>query len=165
MRNMSYVSLIQKYSTPEQIKEYYFSSPFRLFEYYSVSKLMNIYFTQYLAEQLPKKYNYIKSVSLHPGVVNTPFFRYADSNKILSTIFYLITPIFTFFTKTPIEGSQTHMHVCYSSYEELISGGYYSDCEVTPISATARNTDIRKAVIDWSLAELKKAVPSFETNL
>ena len=70
------------------------------FTIYGYSKLANVFFTRCLA----KKYPTIKSVSLHPGVVNTELARYLVSD----TTKYLLFPLFfvlSFFLKSSAAGA------------------------------------------------------------
>lgn len=149
---------IKTLSDNELIKEYYYQSFTKTLELYGATKLMNIYFTQYLAEMLPKKYNHIKAASLHPGFVNTPMTRQTKRNILRNIIFALLYPLFLFISKNEEEGIQTHLHLCYMPFQDMTSGAYYVDCALAPISNTAKDIHIRDAIIQWSINTLKNKV-------
>ena len=88
-------------------------------KWYCESKLaMAIY-----AKELSRRNNNIEAASLHPGCVNTALFRYLPS--FLVTLF---SPLCKLIFKSPIEGSQTCLHLIHS--ENIINGAYYADCKV-----------------------------------
>ena len=81
--------------------------------FYSNTKLLVVYFTQYLAELAEEKYPYLKIVCLHPGVIFTKIFMI---DNILYKIFFniFIRNIFYLFTKDVIHGAQTTLFLSYS---------------------------------------------------
>lgn len=145
-------------SVPDRIKEHYFKSNFKLFQLYSSTKLMNIYFTHFLADKLQYKYPHIKAVCLHPGVVDTSFQNFIHEARFWGILFKLVYPLWRYFSKSCIEGAQTHLYLSYLPHEMLCNGAYYADCFVNRISSKAQNPFIRDSIIDWSLNVLKASL-------
>lgn len=115
---------------------------------YGLSKLGNIYFTQYFADYI-EKFGYDVGVySLHPGVIPTNLL----SNSKLYYILYPFYPILLLFVKSIWYGSQTTLHLCYEEKNKLENGGYYSDCALGKLHphAVKENKDARNAFIEWS---------------
>jgi len=95
---------------------------------YGMSKLGNIYYTQYLNDYCKKNnFDKVKTASLHPGVIGTELFRDMKS-KIFKAILYLLFPLFIFMSKNVKMGAQTTLHLCYLKDEDFLSGEFYSDC-------------------------------------
>jgi retinol dehydrogenase-12 len=95
---------------------------------YGMSKLGNIYYTQYLKEYCEKNnFEKVKTASLHPGVIGTELFRDMKS-KFFKCILYLLFPLFLFMSKNVKMGAQTTLHLCYLKDEDFCSGEFYSDC-------------------------------------
>jgi len=99
---------------------------------YMQSKLANVYFTKHFAKLLKdENVENVKICSLHPGVVRTELGRYMFENKILETLFMIVSaPFMYLFTKSPLEGTQTSLHCCLMPFKDIQSGAYYSDCKV-----------------------------------
>lgn len=142
-------------SNPEKINEKYYKSK-KEFELYSATKLMNIYFTQYLAEKFRNEFPHLKAVSVHPGAVNTNFARAHPDDKLKLWMIKFIKPLLQIFGKTTEEGAQTQLYVSYLPHEKLSSGSYYADCFVNRISKRAQNGVIKNALINWSLKTLEE---------
>lgn len=112
---------------------------------YNFSKIGNVYYTNHLAGKL-NSFG-IKTASLHPGVINTnianfvPFFHY---------IKFIIYPFTWLFFKTPRQGAQTTLYLCYLKDEEFKNGGYYSDCKLSSSSKTGLNVESRDAYLKVS---------------
>ena len=131
---------------------------------YHTTKLMMIYFTQELNEYFDKRNIPLKTVSLHPGVVNTEFMRFYKNqlwSKIIFTIFY---PISVLCTKTTKEGSQTQLYLSYLDYNELASGKYYADCKFGQLSETAQNTYLGKEFMSYTINKICEVLPKFEKD-
>lgn len=141
-------------SNPERILEKYYKGN-KTFELYCATKLMNIYFTQFLAEKFEKDYPHLKAVCVHPGAVNTNFARANPDEKLKLLIIKYIKPLSAFFFKTTEEGAQTQLYLSYLDHAKLSSGSFYADCFVNRISQRARNTNIRNSIINWSLRSLE----------
>ena len=117
---------------------------YRHFYVYALSKLGQIFFTRNFMNYCKENKLNIKNVCLHPGVVYTSLFDGYNSNFCLCIIFYMILPIFWYFTKTPWMGAQTTLQLCYESYENLKDGGYYDNCGLT--DSSGESNDMIKAV-------------------
>ena len=138
----------------EYVKNNYFTSVLKRNILYHVTKLMMIYFTQSLRNYLSKNNITIKVVSLHPGVVNTEFMIFYDSNVITKIIFKMFYPIFALCTKNVEEGSQTQLYLSYLDYNELISGRYYADCKLEKISKTAQDKNLGKLFMNYTIEKI-----------
>ena len=85
--------IMEKIYDNNYVLNHYFSNIFKMNFLYHTTKLMMIYFTQELNEYFDKRNIPLKTVSLHPGVVNTEFMRFYKNqlwSKIIFTIFYPI---------------------------------------------------------------------------
>ena len=151
---------IKNFTDNEYMKKRFFGGLFPMIDLYGDTKLFMMYLTQYLSIFFEKKYKNLKCVCLHPGVVNTDFFeRIARDYPNIQLLYKIFKWGFQFFGKTPIEGAQTQLHLCYAPWEELISGEYYADCKrINPFNI-GKNQDIRNEVIDWTIELLKKYFP------
>jgi NAD(P)-dependent dehydrogenase (short-subunit alcohol dehydrogenase family) len=70
----------------------------------------------------------LRSVSLHPGVVDTPFFE--NMSFVNSWYTPLIRPIWWYFTKTESDGAQTSLDLAVRPWGRLEKGAYHKDCAV-----------------------------------
>jgi len=130
---------------------------------YSNSKLANIYFTNYLGDLLEKKFNHIKTMSLHPGVISTELMRNATG------FFYyfrlIISPLFWYCTKTPDMGAQTTLYLCYEFHDKLKNKGYYLDCKERKKCNLIEDEDIQNEMIKYSWMLIDRAIEGkFELN-
>ena len=93
---------------------------------YGNTKLLMIYFSKFLEKLCEEKYNYIKSAAVHPGGVDTEFMRFIDTknNFYIKLLFRIASPTIKFFFKTPVDGAQTQLNLCYIPFSEFVSGGY-----------------------------------------
>ena len=64
----------------KKAQEKYFQGVEGRSKLYSNTKLLMIYFSKFLTQLCEKKYNYIKSACLHPGVVESEFYRFIFEN-------------------------------------------------------------------------------------
>ena len=94
---------------------------------YGLSKIGNIFFTQYLNQYISERKLNIRTASLHPGKILTELFRDYKS-FIINCAVFVFYPLLWLITKTKKIGAQTTLHLCYASNEEFVSGAYYSDC-------------------------------------
>lgn len=139
------------------IEKKYFTSEFGKFNLYFTSKLMIIYFTQYLSSFFEKNKKNIKVAAVHPGIVNTNFVRFLENYKIINFIFNLVQPLWIFFSKTPEEGAQTQLYLSYLPFNEILSGSYYVDCKVSPVSEKAKDENLQKEIMKWTFETIRKA--------
>ncbi|CAH8680307.1 unnamed protein product [Schistosoma rodhaini] len=102
---------------------------------YSVSKLANVIHAIELSERL--KDSGIVVVSLHPGAIKTELMRnltYFPMNVLKPLIRSVLT--------TPWKGAQTTLYTALT--DNLIPGGYYSNCTLKIPSKYARKVEDRK---------------------
>lgn len=152
---------IKNYDNNDYMQKTFYTNVFSAMNLYNDTKLFMMYFTQYLSLLFEEdKYKHLKTVCLHPGVVNTDLFVKAGENfpsfkLMLSTSDWA----FSLFGKSPSQGAQTQLHLCYAHWEELVSGDYYADCKRINTFEKGRNKEIRNEVIEWSINLLKKYFP------
>ena len=125
---------------------------------YGNTKLLMIYFSKFLQKLSDEKYNYIKSAAVYPGAVNTEFMRFVTNknNAIIKIILVIFSPLMKFLFKTPIDGAQTQLNLCYIPFNEFVSGAYYSDCKITKVKEDVN--DMKKVLESMKLTvnEIKK---------
>ena len=145
-------------------KEKYFTNLKGKGVLYSNTKILMLYFSKFLAQLCEEKYSYIKSASVHPGAVETEFSRfvYEDGYKIIKYIYLLFTPLIKLISKTSEDGAQTQLHLCYLPFNELVSGAYYSDCNVTKTKDFANDYNKIKLCMELTVQEIKKKIPSIK---
>ena len=156
--------IVKKIYDNEYVKNKYFGSIITKNFLYHTTKLMIIYFTQGLSEYLSKNNISIKTVSLHPGVVNTEFMNFYDSSFLIGLIFKIFYPIFVLCTKNTEEGSQTQLYLSYLDYAELASGRYYADCKFEKISKTAQDIDLGKIFMDYTIEKICERLPQYKED-
>ena len=122
--------------------------------FYSNTKLLVVYFTQYLAELAEEKYPYLKIVCLHPGVIFTKIFMI---DNILYKIFFniFIRNIFYLFTKDIVHGAQTTLFLSYSDNKDLVNGAYYNTLSVEKYIPKAKDEKLKNEMINETLNNLK----------
>ena len=156
--------IMEKIFDNDYVLNTYFTNIVKRNFLYHTTKLMMIYFTQELNEYFDKRNIPLKTVSLHPGVVNTEFMQVYQKqlwSKIIFTIFY---PIFVLCTKTTKEGAQTQLYLSYLDYSELASGRYYADCKFEKLSKTAQNTLLGKEFMNYTINKICEVLPKFEKD-
>ena len=156
--------MVKKIYDNEFVKNNFFASVFKRNILYHVTKLMMIYFTQVLSDYFSKNNISIKTVSLHPGVVNTEFMIFYDSSLFTKILFRLFYPIFALCTKNTEEGSQTQLYLSYLDYAELASGKYYADCKFEKISKTAQDFNLGKIFMNYTIEKISERLPQFEND-
>ena len=129
--------------------------------FYSNTKLLVIYFTQYLAELAEEKYPYLKIVCLHPGVIFTKIFML---DNLLYKIFFNIfaRSIFYLFTKDVVHGAQTTLFLSYSDNKNLVNGAYYNTLYVEKYIPKAKDIKLRNEMINETLNNLKSKYKELE---
>ena len=110
---------------------------------YCASKLMNVQFTRYLANQLVD--DKITVNCLHPGMVRSGF---AVSQK---DAFALLTRLAGAFLVSPERGARTSIHLATSPDVAQVSGEYYRSRKIVKPSRQARN--MKQAEQLWQLSE------------
>lgn len=129
------------------------NSYYSMLKNYQLSKLGNIYFSQYINEYLQNNgINNVKSFSLHPGVIFTDFFF----NHKYKYLMYIINPFVWLFLKTNESGAQTSLYLCYEDFNNIASGGYYKDCKLNKEANHAKysNTENRKLFMDFAISNI-----------
>ena len=127
---------------------------------YGNTKILMIYFSKFLTKLCEEKYTYIKSAAVHPGAVNTEFMRFIDkSNFIIRYIFQLFIPLIKYCSKTPIDGAQTQLNLCYIPFNEFISGGYYADCRIKNVRGYANDMNKVMKCMKLTIEEIRKRFP------
>eukprot|EP01095_Lingulamoeba_sp_RSL-Kostka_P011754 TRINITY_DN455_c0_g1_i1.p1 TRINITY_DN455_c0_g1~~TRINITY_DN455_c0_g1_i1.p1 ORF type:complete len:385 (+),score=107.29 TRINITY_DN455_c0_g1_i1:68-1222(+) len=120
---------------------------------YGISKLANVYFTRHLHKLLFEYKLKYKNESgattyvVHPGVVVTNIARNIIKNDTLRP--YLQSPALLFM-KTPSEGSQTTIYC--ATHPDALSGNYYADCKIHPISDEAQNDEQAERLFSSSMS-------------
>jgi len=132
------------------------SKNFSMMTYYRNSKLMNVYFTQHLAEICENKYPYIKTTCLHPGFIISDIFN--NSSFGLKVLFYLCYPLLWYISKSPKKGAQTTLYLCYEDFKKIQNGEYYADCKRTELKEHVKSLENRAEAIKWSYMVLDKAL-------
>ena len=129
--------------------------------FYSNTKLLVIYFTQYLAKLSEEKYPYLKIVCLHPGVIFTNIFML--DNFVYKIFFYIIIRnIFYLFTKDVVHGAQTTLFLSYSDNKDLVNGAYYDNLRVEKYAPKARDEKLKNEMINETLNNLKEKYKELE---
>ena len=129
---------------------------------YGNTKLLMIYFSKFLTKLCEEKYNYIKSAAVHPGAVDSEFMSrfISKANKFaISFVFNTLEPLIKFFFKTPEDGAQTQLNLCYMPFNEIVSGGYYSDCKIRTTKSYANDMDKVMESMKLTIDEIKKRFP------
>ena len=149
----------------ERFKKKYYSNEIGKFNLYFTTKLMIIFLTEFLAEFFIKNGNLIKIVSLHPGIINSEYLRFLNNYKIIYKIFIFVQPIWNFFAKNCEEGAQTQLFLSYVDWNEIVNGGYYSECKLSLFSKKVRNKKLKKKIVDWTINEINKNGFNFNFNI
>ena len=149
----------------DRFKKKYYSNEIGKFNLYFTTKLMIIFLTEFLAEFFIKNGNLIKIVSLHPGIINSEYLRFLNNYKIIYKIFIFVQPIWNFFAKNCEEGAQTQLFLSYVDWNEIVNGGYYSECKLSLFSKKVRNKKLKKKIVDWTINEINKNGFKFNFNI
>ena len=136
----------------------YFKSLVGKGKLYGNTKLLMIYFSKFLQKLCDEKYNYIKSAAVHPGAVDTEFTRFVTNknNIIVKILFGIFSPLMKFLFKTPVDGAQTQLNLCYIPFNEFVSGAYYSDCKITKVKEDVNDMKKVMASMKLTINEIKK---------
>ncbi len=70
-------------------------------------------------------------------------------------------PITMLTSRTPEQGAQTSLFLCYEEYSKLISGGYYIDSKISKIGKMAKDEELEKALMEKTNLEICKKIPNF----
>lgn len=113
------------------------------FRAYGESKLMNILFTQELAERL--KGSKVTANVLHPGFVRTGFGR--NNTGIIS----LVLKVIQTFALTPEQGAETSIYLASSPEVKGVSGQYFEKKKAVQPDKGAQRLDDPKKL--WTISE------------
>lgn len=122
--------------------------------YYGRSKLYNIWHAQALQrrfDRLQAEEKGVIALSCAPGIVRTPLLAQFASKTSKPFMF-----LFNLFTKRPIDGANTVLHLCSLPADELVPGAYYYECKLGYVSKHAQ--DIEKQEALYALAEKMTSV-------
>ena len=146
----------------EKFKKKYYSNEIGKFNLYFTTKFMIILMTEFLAEYFIKNNFKIKIVSLHPGIINSEYMRFLSNYNFIYKIFKIVQPIWKFFAKNCEEGAQTQLFLSYVDWNEIVNGGYYSECKLSLVSKKIKNKNLKKKIVEWTVNEIKKNGFNFE---
>ncbi|ORX64198.1 NAD(P)-binding protein [Anaeromyces robustus] len=149
--------LLKSYDAMNQ----YYMNMINKHDFYLDTKLLIVYFTQYLAEVTSKKYPYLKVVCLHPGVIFTKIYKI--DKLILHFLFITIfRNILYVLTKDVIHGAQTTLFLSYSDNSDLVNGAYYNVFEIEQYGPKASDKKLRNELVNETLNILKCKYKKFE---
>src|SRR3990167_3880860 len=125
---MSEIDAASKLKEPLDFDLFFYPKPaeYKSFTAYSLSKLANVLFARGVQSIIRSQSSKIISVSLHPGTVRTNFMN--RGGKVLALLAIVMSPFIDAVFKTNQEGVQTTLHCLTAESDQLVPGGYYSDC-------------------------------------
>lgn len=155
---------IQEMYDVKKSEEKYFKQINGKIKLYSNTKLLMLYFSKFLAKLCENKFPHIKSAALHPGAVYTDFLRFfaEDNYKILNILFILLTPFLKWMMKSPSDGAETQLNLCYLPFGSIVSGAYYSDCKIKDTNECTKNFNKINNCMRLTVQELKKRFPDLK---
>ncbi|XP_075983820.1 retinol dehydrogenase 14-like [Anticarsia gemmatalis] len=109
---------------------------------YCDSKLCNVLFSNELARRLEDTEVVVNC--LHPGHVNTSFYRATALEKLRTLILYS-------FFKNPVEGAQTSLYLAVSDDCDQVTGKYFVDCKEGFMGLKARDEELAASL--WEMSE------------
>ncbi|MDX2161123.1 MAG: SDR family oxidoreductase [bacterium] len=124
------------------------------FTHYSRSKLMNLYFTYELARRLQARGIGAEQVAvnaLHPGVVNSGFFRNKRGIVGATILAFMSLVRLTGIMVTPEKGAQTTLYLATSDEGGRVTGKYFSNSKM--IESSAASLDTAAAQRLWEMSE------------
>jgi NAD(P)-dependent dehydrogenase (short-subunit alcohol dehydrogenase family) len=138
---------------------------------YGLSKLANILFTNELQKRADAAgLDWLTTVSLHPGAVNTDLWRYIvgedklqeikENDSSFSIESFALTAS-SAFTKTPEQGANTQVFLAAGADGKLVKGAFYDEMKVKELPVFMKDEDKAKTL--WELSEEYTGV-TFELN-
>ena len=82
-----------------------------------------------------------------------------ENNFYIKLLFRIASPTIKFFFKTPVDGAQTQLNLCYIPFNEFVSGGYYSDCKITKVASFANDMEKCMECMKLTINEIKNRFP------
>ena len=61
--------------------------------------------------------------------------------------------------KTPVDGVQTQLNLCYIPFNEFISGAYYADCRIKNVGGYASDMNKVMECMKLTIEEIRKRFP------
>lgn len=119
---------------------------YSVFKQYGNSKLANVFFTKYLANQLKGKGVTVNC--LHPGVVKTQI-----GNKAGNKFFGFIWSLFSAFGLSLDKGAETSIYLASSEEIQNTTGMYFDEKRAYKGSDLSRNEELQNALWKWSEAK------------
>ena len=142
---------------------YHYSKLMREMFLYMDTKLILIYFTQYIANYFEKKNQNTKIVSLHPGMISTNMLKMEKMNILDYLRVNLINkPLAILFIKDVIHVAQTTLFLAHSDYKDLVNGGYYKDLKFENYAPIAKDAKLRNEMVNETLNILKSKYKELE---
>eukprot|EP00920_Eleutheroschizon_duboscqi_P000313 GHVT01001023.1.p2 GENE.GHVT01001023.1~~GHVT01001023.1.p2 ORF type:complete len:397 (+),score=75.11 GHVT01001023.1:457-1647(+) len=103
---------------------------------YARSKIANIWFTKELQKRLDAdESTSAQSYCVHPGCVHTELGRHILKKGGLAA--FVFSTIRSMAFKTAVQGAATQLHLVAAPAAQLVGGGYYADCRLSPTIAAA----------------------------
>ncbi|WP_127583559.1 SDR family oxidoreductase [Paenibacillus koleovorans] len=141
-------------SGAHKIGRFDFDNPFLVKGYspwrgYSQSKIANIWFTRELARRLALEGGSATVNALHPGAVGTNIGVNRDTG-FGKTVLRLLRPFFL----TPEQGADTAIYLATSPDVRGVSGEYFYQRLVAPISELAQDDALARRFWDWSASQV-----------
>ncbi|HEX9017909.1 MAG TPA: SDR family oxidoreductase [Anaerolineaceae bacterium] len=121
---------------------------------YSNSKLENILFTIELSRRLAG--TGVTANALHPGMVNSGFYKNDHNTGLVSKVFAAFTPLITI---TPEKGAETSIYLASSPDVAGVTGKYFVDRKPAQLSREASDPDTARKLWEVS-AELAHLQPA-----
>ena len=115
---------------------------FRWMKHYSQSKLANILYSNWLAEQLDG--TGVTSNALHPGLVNTEIIRGFPRWMEWG---------WRWISKTPQQGAQTSVYLASNEELDELTGLYFVNCKPAKTTSFAEDSSLAQALCQRSLVE------------
>lgn len=106
---------------------------------YDLTKLGMIYFTGHLSTYLSRNETNTRSVCVNPSFSLTNLYNYEKKQSFNCLFYYMLYPIYWYFSKSPFYAAQTILHLCYMEQSCLLRGCYYENLKIGRVSLLANN--------------------------
>ncbi|XP_071789997.1 retinol dehydrogenase 13-like [Asterias amurensis] len=117
---------------------------------YLSSKLANVLFARELASR--EKASGLVSISLHPGMTNTPIWQtnFANVSPFMGALYRAFSPIMWLFFIDETAGAQTTLHCALDESVAELSGKYFDNCAEYEPSPFAQDDELAKEL--WTVS-------------